>query len=47
MDHHRFILALAVLVLLFPSTRRIVLETLRPVAAAIGAVLFMIGARQR
>jgi hypothetical protein len=47
MDHHHLILALAVLVLLFPSTRRIVLETLRPIAAAIGAVLFIIGARQR
>ena len=47
MERHSFILALVLLALLFPGFRRILIETVWPVVAAIGTVLLFIGARQR
>jgi hypothetical protein len=44
--HHIF-LALVVVALLFPSTRRVIIETARNVIAPIVAVLFVIAMRLR
>ncbi|MGA7540690.1 MAG: hypothetical protein WBW93_18175 [Steroidobacteraceae bacterium] len=47
MSRHNLILALAVLALLFPTSRRIVIETVRAVSAPIVAVLFLLAMRVR
>ena len=44
---HRIFLALAVVAFLFPTTRRVMIETARAVIAPIVAVLFLIAMRLR
>lgn len=44
---HRIFLALAVVAFLFPTTRRVMIETARAVLASIVAVLFLIAMRLR
>ena len=44
---HRIFLALAVVAFLFPTTRRVMIETARAVIAPIIAVLFLIAMRLR
>ncbi len=47
MSWHHIILALAVVALLFPTSRRFVIEAVRNVIAPIVAVLFVIAMRLR
>ncbi|MDA8347472.1 MAG: hypothetical protein M0038_01475 [Pseudomonadota bacterium] len=47
MSGHHIFLALAVVAFLFPTTRRVVIETARSVIAPIVAILFMIAMRLR
>lgn len=46
-SRHRIFLALAVVAFLFPTTRRVMIETVRAVIAPIVAVLFLIAMRLR
>jgi hypothetical protein len=47
MSRHHLFLALAALALVFPGSRRIVIETVRNVVTPIVAVLFVIAMRLR
>lgn len=47
MSGHRILLALAVVAFLFPTTRRVMIETAQAVIAPIVAVLFLIAMRLR
>ena len=47
MSGHRIFLALAIVAFLYPTTRRVMIETARAVIAPIVAVLFLIAIRLR